>query len=115
MIGFARFDPEAFRRRLKGYSDLEFDAEFQRFLQPHTGRAWRTRMDAYDHMTEHNLVFNQKNFEIAAIAVADEISVTLFHEDIGSAWTSNTIIHDGGGNRAEQVRPGSEGGNLVGD
>jgi hypothetical protein len=94
-----------------------FNAEFQRFLKSDVGRAWRTRMDAvnftedsssrlYDYMVQHNLPFQQNTFEQAAIAVANEVSVTLFAEDIGGARTQGLTIHDGGGNRDSQLPVG---------
>lgn len=110
---FLKNSPELQDNRQPALLKKRFDAEFQRFLGSDVGRAWRTRMDAYDHteknserlydfMIEHSLTFNQKNFEIAAIAVADEISVTLYHEDIGGVRASGLEIHDGGGSHHTQ-------------
>jgi hypothetical protein len=97
-----------------------YEREFQRFLVSDVGRAWRKRMSEYGHLeksaqrmwdyvTRHQLELNQKSFEIAAVQISDEISVTLDQADIGGARVSNTFIHDAGGNRANQIPLGDSG------
>jgi hypothetical protein len=63
-----------------------FHNEFARFLKSDVGRAWHRRMSQYkhdntarmaDYMEAHGLEFTQKGFEVAAVAISDEISVTL--------------------------------------
>jgi hypothetical protein len=97
-----------------------YEREFQRFLVSDVGRAWRKRMSDYGHLeksaqrmwdyvTQHQLELNQKSFEVAAVSISDEISVTLDQNDIGGARVSNTFIHDAGGNRANQIPLGDSG------
>jgi hypothetical protein len=97
-----------------------FNNEFQRFLASDTGRIWRGKMDAlnyteesssqlYDFMVERGLTFHQKNFEVAAIAVADRISVSINKDDV-AVRHSGSIEHFGGGNRADQLYMGTEAG-----
>jgi hypothetical protein len=50
---------------------------------------------------------NQKGFEISAVAIADEISITLDQNDIGGARASNTFIHDAGGSHHVQLPMGA--------
>ena len=97
-----------------------FHKEFARFLNSDVGRAWHKRMSEYGHleqsiqrldeyMTQHGLELTQKNFEIGAVAVSDEISITLDQGDIGGARHSGTFIHDAGGNRVNQLPLGESG------
>jgi hypothetical protein len=95
-----------------------FHKEFARFLKSDVGRAWQTRMREYghdntarmaDYMEQHGLELTQKGFEIAALAISDEISVTLTQDDLGGARYSGTFIHDAGGNRANQIPLGDSG------
>jgi hypothetical protein len=102
-----------------------FNNEFQRFLASDTGRIWRGKMDAlnyteesssqlYDYIVVHGLTFHQKNFEVAAIAVADRISVNINKDDV-AVRASGTIEHYGGGNRQDQLYMGlAEGGSRSG-
>jgi hypothetical protein len=96
-----------------------FHKEFARFLKSDVGRAWQMRMREYgldntarmaEYMEQHGLELTQKSFEIAALAISEEISVTLTQDDIGGARHSGTYIHDAGGNRASQIPMGSSGG-----
>jgi hypothetical protein len=96
-----------------------FHKEFARFLKSDVGRAWQMRMREYGHdntarmaeyMEQHGLEFNQKGFELAAVAISEEISVTLTQDDIGGARYSGSFIHDAGGSREHQLPLGSAGG-----
>jgi hypothetical protein len=96
-----------------------FHKEFARFLKSDVGRAWHTRMSQYghdntarmaDYMEQHGLELTQKGFEIAAVAISDEISVTLTQDDLGGARYSGTFIHDAGGGREHQLPLGATGG-----
>jgi hypothetical protein len=118
---FLRDHPELKDTRPPGLLVERFHKEFARFLQSDVGRAWHKRMSEYGHleqsilrldeyMTQHGLELTQKGFEIGAVAVSDEISVTLDQGDIGGARYKNTFIHDAGGNRARQIPMGGEGG-----
>ena len=97
-----------------------YEREFMAFLKSDVGRAWQKRMSEYGHLeksshrmwqyvTQHKFELNQKSFELAAVAIADEISVTLDQNDIGGARVSNTFIHDAGGNRVNQLPMGESG------
>ena len=95
-----------------------FHKEFARFLKSDVGRAWQTRMRQYghdntarmaDYMEQHGLELTQKGFEIAALAISDEISVTLTQDNIGGARVSQTYIHDAGGGREHQLPLGDSG------
>jgi hypothetical protein len=93
-----------------------FHKEFARFLKSDVGRAWHKRMSQYghdntarmaDYMEQHGLELTQKGFEIAAVAICDEISITLDQNDIGGARVSNTFIHDAGGSHHVQLPMGA--------
>jgi hypothetical protein len=92
-----------------------FNNEFQRFLASDSGRIWRGKMDAlnyteessgqlYDFMIKNKLAFHQQNFETAAIAVADSISVGINKDDVAvRSPDGGAVEHFSGGNRGDQL------------
>jgi len=115
---FLREHPELRDTRSPQLLKQRLEREFMSFLKSDVGRAWQKRMTEYGHldnsivrieeyMEQHKMQYNQKGFELAALAVADEISVTLDQADIGGARVSNTFIHDGGGSHHAQLPMGA--------
>jgi len=115
---FLREHPELRDTRSPQPLKQRLEREFMSFLKSDVGRAWHKRMTEYGHldksivrieeyMEQHKMQYNQKGFALAAVAVADEISVTLDQADIGGARVSNTFIHDGGGSHHAQLPMGA--------